>query len=481
MQVKQLKEDGLNHELEVTVEAKEIDAKAEGRLKELAKTMKMPGFRPGKVPMNLMKQKYGKAIMGEVLELAVNESSQKALKDKGLQPAVQPKIEVKAFDEGKDLVYTMAIEILPKIEVANYKGFKLVKPVAKADDKTIDEALARIASMRKVSAPIEGKRASKTGDILVIDFHGRTADDDKAHPGMHAHGHHLELGGGQFIPGFEDQLTGKKAGEKVEVRVTFPESYGAAELAGREAIFDVDIHEIREPKDVEINDEFAKSLGLEDVAALRKAVAEQSEHEFSQHSRLKVKKALLDLLDEAHDFDIPQGMKNMELANITQQVQMDAQQRGAEAELSDEEKEELEAIAERRVRLGLVLSEIGKQNNIQVSNQELQKAVIAEAQKYPGQEKAVFDYFAKNTQALESLRAPIYEDKVVDFILELAEVTEKDVTVEELIGEDEEETAIKPKKKKASGKKAGESRKAEEKADDAKTEKKPAAKKKKAS
>lgn len=481
MQVKQLKEDGLNHELEVTVEAKEIDAKAEGRLKELAKTVKMPGFRPGKVPMNLMKQKYGKAIMGEVLELAVNESSQKALKDKGLQPAVQPKIEVKAFDEGKDLVYTMAIEILPKIEVANYKGFKLVKPVAKADDKTIDDALARIASMRKDSAPIEGKRASKAGDILVIDFHGRTADDDKAHPGMHAHGHHLELGSGQFIPGFEDQLTGKKAGEKIEVKVTFPEGYGAAELAGREAIFDVDIHEIREPKDVEINDEFAKSLGLEDVAALRKAVAEQSEHEFSQHSRLKVKKALLDLLDEAHDFDIPQGMKNMELANITQQVQMDAQQRGAEAELSDEEKEELEAIAERRVRLGLVLSEIGKENNIQVSNQELQKAVIAEAQKYPGQEKAVFDYFAKNTQALESLRAPIYEDKVVDFILELAEVTEKDVTVEELIGDDEEETAIKPKKKKASGKKTGESKKAEEKADDAKTEKKPAAKKKKAS
>ena len=483
MNVKELKSEGLTHELEVTVPANDIDGRIDARLKEVGATIKMPGFRPGKVPMDLLKKKYGKSIMGEVLEKAVNETSMQAMRDKELQPAIQPKIEVKSFDEGKDLVYTMAVEVLPKIEVADYKGLKLTKSVTKADDKAIDEALERIATMRKTSEPIASKRACKNGDVVVIDFHGRTADDNKEHPGMHAHDHNLELGSGQFIPGFEDQIVGKKAGEKVEVKVSFPEEYGAADLAGRDAIFDVDIKEIREPKDAEINDEFAKSLGLDDIEALRKAVAEQSEQEFEQHSRLKVKKDLLDLLDDLHDFEIPQGMKDMELQNITQQVKNDAQQRGAEKELTDEEKKELDTIAERRVRLGLVLSEIGKGNNIQVSNQELQKSVIDEAQKYPGQEKEVFDYFSKNPQALESLRAPIYEDKVVDFILELADVTEKTVSIEELTADDDAET-IKPKKKQEAAKKKPAAKKSESSDEKAKKPvaekaiaKKPAAKK----
>lgn len=470
MQVKKLKQDGLKHELEITIDAKEIDARVDNRLKEVSKTVKIPGFRPGKVPMDMMKKKYGQSVMGEVLETAVNETSMKALKEQDLQPALQPKIEVKSFDQGKDLIYTLAVEVLPKVEVKDYKGFKLTKLVTKSDDKAIDEALVRIASFRKSSAPIEGKRASKEGDILVIDFHGRTADDNKEHPGMHSHGHHLELGSGQFIPGFENQLTGKKAGEKVEVKVSFPEAYGAKELAGRDAIFDVEIHEIREPKDAVIDDEFAQSLGLESVEALRKAVAEQTDKEFDSHSRLKLKKSLLDLLDEAYVFDIPAGMKALELENIIRQVEMDNEQRGNEGTLSDDEKAELEQIADRRVRLGLILSEIGKQNNIKVADVELQRAVITEAQKYPGQEKQVFDFFAKNRQALESLRAPIYEDKVVDFILELAEITEKTVTVEELTSEEEYEA---PKAKKSSAKKD------EKKSDDApKAEKKSSGKKK---
>ena len=474
MQVKQLKQEGLNHELEITVKADEIEKRVDARLQEVGKTIKMPGFRPGKVPMNLMKQKYGKAVMGEVLEHAVNETSQKALKDKEITPALQPKIEVTSFDEGKDLVYTMAIEVLPKIEVKDYKGFKLTKLVAKADDSAVDEALERIASMRKSTTPIEGKRASKDGDTVVIDFKGRTADDNVEHPGMASEGHHLELGAGQFIPGFEDQLIGKKAGSDVEVKVQFPEEYGAAELAGRDAIFDVTIHEIRESADAVIDDEFAKSLGMEDLAALRKAVEEQSNQEYNNHSRLKLKKELLDQLDESHDFDIPQGMKDMELQNIMQQVKMDNQQRGVTDEPTDEEKEELEGIAERRVRLGLVLSEIGKENNIQVADAELQTAVIQEAQKYPGQEKEVFDYFAKNRDALESLRAPLYEDKVIDFILELAEVKEKEVSVEELTAE--EEDAPKKPKKKSSAKKST-AKKAEKKADDKEKDEKPKAKK----
>ncbi len=476
MQVKQLKEDGLNHELEITVKAGEITKRVDARLAEVSKTIKMPGFRPGKVPMAMMKQKYGKAVMGEVLESAVNETSQEALKKQDITPALQPKIEVKSFDEGKDLVYTMSIEVLPKIKVKDYKGFKLTKFVAKADDKAIDDALERIAAMRKTTKPIEGKRATKSGDTVVIDFRGRTADDNVEQPGMAAEGHHLELGAGQFIPGFEDQLTGKKAGDDVEVKVTFPENYGSAELAGRDAIFDVKIHAIHESVDAVIDDEFAQSLGMEDLKALRKAVEEQTNQEFGNHTRMKLKKELLDQLDEEHNFDIPQGMKDIEFENIMHQVKLDNQQRGVSDEPTDEEKEELQDIAERRVRLGLVLSEIGKENNIQIADAELQKAVIGEAQKYPGQEKEVFDYFAKNRDALESLRAPLYEDKVVDFIIELADVKEKEVSAEELTSEDDEEPK-KAKKKKPAAKKAAPKKDAADKKDEKAKADKPKAKK----
>ena len=479
MQVKQLKQDGLSHELEVTVEANDIASRVEKRLQEVSKTINLPGFRPGKAPMSLMKQKYGKAVLGEVLEAAVNETSQKVLEDKKIKPALKPKIEFSSFDEDKDLVYTMAVETLPEIEVKDYKGFKLTKYIAKADDAAIDDALKRIASMRKTSEKVKEDRATKKGDIAVIDFKGRTADDNVEHPGMASEGHQLELGSNQFIPGFEDQLIGKKAGDEVEVKVSFPEEYGAAELAGRDAIFDCKIHEIRESIEATVDDEFAKSLGLDDLAALRKAVEEQSNQEFENHSRMKLKKELLDQLDAEHKFEVPQGMKDMELENILQQVKMDGQQRGVDQEPTDEEKEELAEIADRRVRLGLVLSEIGNENNIKVADAELQKAVIEEAQKYPGQEKQVFDYFAKNREALESLRAPIYEDKVVDFILELATVTEKEVTAEELTAEDEEE-APKAKKKPAAKKKAA-PKKEEEKGEEKKKaapKKKPAAKKK---
>ena len=475
MQVKQLKQDGLKHELEVTVEASEIDKKVDSRLLEVSKTVKLPGFRPGKVPMNLMKQRYGKAVLGEVLEAAVNESSAEAMEKQEIKPALQPKIEVKSFDEGKDLIYTMEVETLPKVEIKDYKGIKVTKLITKADDKAVDEALERIASMRKTTKPIEGDRKTKSGDTVLIDFDGRTADDDVEQPGMAAKGHRLELGSGQFIPGFEDQLIGKKAGDDVEVKVTFPEEYGAAELAGREAIFDVKIHEIHEGVEPTIDDEFAKSLGLDDLAALRKAVEEQTNQEFDSHSRLKLKKELLDQLDESYDFEIPEGMKDAELQNILHQIKVENQQRGINEEPTDEEKSELEAIAARRVRLGLVLSEIGNGAEIKVADSELQGAVIREAQKYPGQEKEVFDYFSKNRDALESLRAPIYEDKVVDYILELATVTEKEVTVEELTADEEEE--VKPKKKAAPKKKAEEKSSDEKKA----PAKKKAAPKKKAS
>ncbi len=476
MQVKELKQSGLEHELEVTVKADDIDKRVDVRLKEVGKTMKMPGFRPGKVPLKILKQKYGKAIMGEVLEAAVNDTSVKVLKDKKLQPAMKPNIEVKSFDEGQDLVYAMKVEVLPEFKVKDFKGVKLEKPVAKPDDKAVSEALERIAGQRTSSEPIKGDRASKKGDILVFDFSGRTADDNVEHEGMQADGHQLELGSNQFIPGFEDQLIGQKAGEKVEVKVSFPKEYGAKELAGRDAIFDCDIKEIRELAEAKIDDEFAKSLGMDDLAALKKAVEEQMSKEFDGHSRLKLKKALLDHLDDNHDFEVPPGMLELEYNNITQQIEMERQQTPQEdaPELSDDEKAELKQIAERRVRLGLILSEVGNSNNIKISDPELQKSVITEAQKYPGQEKEVFDYFSKNPQALESLRAPLFEDKVVDFILELAEVKEVSVTVEELTAEEEEDEA--PKKKPAAKKKDSTAKKPDSSKEEAK---KPAAAKKK--
>lgn len=479
MQVKEVKQEGLSHELEITIGAKDIDARVDNRLKEVSKTIRMPGFRPGKVPMNIMKKRYGKAVMGEVLESAVNETSDKVLKEKGLKPALQPKIEVKEFDEGKDLVYSMNIEVLPEFKVADIKGLKLEKPVAKAEKKAVDEALERIAEGNQATEEIKTKRATKDGDIVVIDFHGRTADDNKEHPGMHAHDHQLKLGSGQFINGFEEQLVCKKPGDKVEVKVSFPEEYGAAELAGRDAIFDVEVKAIHESVTPKIDDEFAKSLGLDDLKALKAAIEEQVQKELDMHSRMKLKKSLLDMLDEKHDFEVPASMLDMEFDSIVRQVEMENAQSGSDEKLSDDDKAELKQIAERRVRLGLVLSEIGNENKIQVADADLQKAVIAEAQKYRGQEKEVFDYYSKNRQALESLRAPIFEEKVVDFILELADVKEKEVSVDELTAEEEE--AEKPKTKKAAAKKpAAKKTSASDKKDDKPktTAKKPAAKKK---
>lgn len=475
MQVKELKNEGLSYELEVTLAAKDIDKELDARLAEYAKTMKLPGFRPGHVPLNLLKQRYGKAVLGEVLEKAVNDSTVKALEEKKLRPALQPKIEVKSFDEGKDLTYVMELEVIPEFKVMDLKGIKLEKLVTSPDKKAVDEALERIAKQRRESAPVKTDRAAKAGDILMIDFHGRTKDDGVEHPGMHSHDHALELGSGMFIPGFEDQLLGKKKGDKVAVEVTFPTPYHSDDLAGRVAVFDVDVKEIREPKAVEINDEFAKKLGLDNEKALRDAVEKQIKSEYDQFSRMKLKRQLLDALDDSHDFDIPSGMMDLEFANIRQQIMVERpdQVKDGKLQLSGEEEEELHAIAERRVRLGLILSEIGRANNVFVSDQELQRAVISEAQRYPGQEAQVFEYYRSNRNALEALRAPVFEDKVVDFIVGIAKVEEKDVPLDVLTKEDEE--SYKPKKKKGKSKAAAAPKESGEKESKAK-EDKPASK-----
>lgn len=457
MKVKELKSEGLNHEFEITIPANDIDARIDVKLEEYGKTASMPGFRPGKVPMSMLKKRYGKAVLGEVLEAAVTETSKKALNDKKIKPAMQPKIEVKSkdFGDGNDLVYTVSVESMPEFKVANLKDIKLTKLVTKPGDKAVDEALERIAASNKSTKEVTTKRGAKDGETVVIDFDGRTAADDVKHEGMAGTGHPLVLGSNQFIPGFEEQLVGKKVGDKVEVKVSFPENYGAEHLAGQDAIFDVEVQELREPADAEINDEFAKTLGMDDVKALKVAVEEQLQKELDGHTRMVLKKELLDALDDANKFGVPPGMLEMENKNILEQIELDRQRRGEEGELTAAEKKEYAQIGERRVRLGLILADIGNGQNITVADPDLHKAVITEAQKFPGQEKEVFDYYGKNPQALESLRAPLFEEKVVDYILELATVTEKSVSQEELLKALDEEEDEKPKpKKKAAAKKA---------------------------
>lgn len=467
MNIVQNKKDELSAEYTVTMTAEEIASLIDERLQEIGKTVKMPGFRPGKVPMSMLKTKYGKAVMGEVLEKAVNDSSMQAINENNLRPAMRPKIEVKTFDEKEGLEYTMALELLPEIKLADLKTIKLEKLVAKPEDAQVQETLERIASSNKTSKEVEEKRAAKKGDIVVIDFDGTV--DGEAMPGMKAEGHHLELGSNSFIDNFEDQLVGMKSGDEKTIKVTFPKDYGAEHLQGKEAEFKVVVKELREPVEAKIDDDFAKNLGFEEVSKLKEAVAEQMQNEYDQLTRLTIKRALLDKLNEAHDFKVPAGMVEAEFEGIWKQVKgydhdhEHGEHCNHDHDVSEDEgdKEEFRDIALRRVKLGLVLAEIGRLNNIEVTNQELQQAVINEARRYPGQEKQVFEYYQSNPQALESLKAPVYEEKVVDFILESATLSERQVTIDELTKASEEaepmakKAASKDKKGKKETKKTG--------------------------
>lgn len=449
MKVAVLKDEGLNKELEVTVPAETIQKTIEQELVHYGKTAKIPGFRPGKIPLNVLKQKYSHVVMGEVLDKAIQETSAQAMKEQDIRPALQPKIELKdesKFDETQDLVYTMKIETLPKFEVADLSKISIEKPVAKVSDKALNDSLERIAKSNRDFVAVTDGREAKNGDVVVVDFHGQTKEG-KSVPGMSGHGMQVELGSGQLIPGFEDQLVGQKVGAHVHVDVTFPEDYGQRELAGQPAMFHVDIKELREPGETKLDDDLAKKLKLESLDKLKELVTKQISGDYDQLTRMKVKRALLDALDETHDFEMPQGMIDFEYKQIEQQMEREKVQAGEK--LTDEEKEDLKTIAERRVRLGLVLAEVGRNNGVEVTNEEVRRAIHAEARKYPGQEQQVLEFYSKNPQVIESFRAPIYEEKVIDFILGKAKVTEKEVTVEELTKEDEEL----PKAKKKAGKK----------------------------
>lgn len=442
MQITETSTDGLKREFKVVLSAQDIDQKVQGRLEELRQTVQLPGFRPGKVPVAVVKQRYGGSVLAEVLENAISDSSRQALNERGLRVALQPKIEVEKYEPGSDLEYKMAVELLPDVEPGDLSSIELEKLVVEVGEDEVGKAIERLAASRSTTEPLTEDRPAAKGDTVVIDFAGTV--DGVAQPGMDAKEFPLELGSGRFIPGFEDQLVGSRAGEHVSVTVTFPEEYGVETLNGKEAVFEVDVKEIRKTVPAEVNDDLAKEFGLDDLEKLKESVRDKIRSDYGSVSRLRVKRQLLDKLAEGHSFPVPDGMVEIEFEAIWRRLQDEIQNgnAGEDANKSEDElKAEYRGIAERRVRLGLLLSEIGRRNNIQVSQDELNRALIAEARRWPGQERQVFDFFKNNPQAVENLRAPIFEDKVVDFIVEMAKVSERTVPVEELMRDPDEEEA----------------------------------------
>jgi trigger factor len=442
MQVTELSAEGLKRQFKIVVPAGDLSAKVDERLAELARTAQMPGFRPGKVPMGLLKKQYGQALLGEALEQAVNQSTAKAIEDRGLKPALQPKVDLKEFAEGKDVEFEVALEVLPEIGKLDFSGIELERLKAQVPDKDVDEALDRIAKGNREQKPVDPPRPAQKGDALKLDFVGSV--DGVEFPGGKAEDYVLELGSGSFIPGFEDQLVGAEVGKPIDVKVTFPAEYGAKDLAGKEAVFKCTVKEIREFVEKPADDELAKKNNFENLDAMRKAVGDRIGQDYAQISRSMIKRQLLDKLAESHKFEVPEGLVESEFNAIWQRVE-EAKKNGEKPE-DDEEKmrEEYRDIAERRVRLGLLLADVGRSNSIDVTPEELNQAVMREAMRYPGQERQVLEFYGKNAELKEHLRAPIFEEKTVDFILELAKVTEKPVTPEELMKaarETEEEPA----------------------------------------
>lgn len=442
MQVTQTSSEGLKREFKIVIGHSDIEQMMNDKLRDLGNRVRLPGFRPGKVPPKIIKQQFGKSVMGEVLQESVNNATQQAIKDHALRPALQPRIEVTKFEEGADLECTFAVEVLPEIVPGDFSSIALEKLVTEVGDDKVAEALTRIAEQQKTFVAVPEPRAAEKGDALVIDFVGKV--EDVAFEGGTAEAYQLVLGSGSFIPGFEDQLIGAKPGESRDVKVTFPADYGNAELAGKDAVFAVTVKELRAAAPVAIDDELAKRLGLDDLAALKEAVGKQMQQEHAGFTRTRLKRALLDVLAERYDFPVPVGMVDLEFEQIWGQLTQEAGEKGI-AEAAGKPEEEVRAeyrkIAERRVRLGLLLAEVGRQNNIEVQADEVTRAMVEQARRFPGQERTVIEYFQKNPEAMAQLRAPIFEDKVIDFIVEMADVSERKVTMEELMREPDEDAA----------------------------------------
>ena len=473
MQVTETSADGLKREFKIVIPAGEVENQISDRLSELGRSIRLPGFRPGKVPQSLLRQRYGNAVRGEVLEHAVQESSAEAMREQNLRPAMPPKVEIVSANEGTDFEYMMSVELMPDMPQPEFNTLGLEKLTIEVPDDDVDKAVARIAEQYRKSEPVD--RAAATGDIVVIDFVGKIGDVE--FPGGKGENVSLELGSGQFVPGYEDQLVGAKAGEDRTVNVTFPESYGGPDLAGKAASFAVKVKEVRQREAAKIDDSLAAEVGLENLGELRQEVRDRIARDYSMVTRQRLKRQLLDKLAEAYAFPVPPGMVEIEFNNISQQHATESRFEAAQpsaagseaatetaatpappAELDEKLTGEFRALAERRVRLGLLLAEVGRNANITVAQEELNQALIREAQRFPGSERQVLDYYRKNPEAVSYLRAPIFEEKVVDYIVELAKPAERKVSPQELLAMteadegDEAETAAAGEEKPAAKK-----------------------------
>jgi trigger factor len=449
MQVTETLSEGLKREFQVQVPAADLEARVVERLGELKDRVQLRGFRPGKVPVTHLRKIYGKAVMAETIEAVIRELNAKIVSERGLKLAMEPKVTIpnedtaveKVIGGQSDLAYTLALEILPKIELADFKGVKLERQVAEVTEAQLNEAIERIAEQnRPFAAKSEGAKAEK-GDRVVIDFAGKM--DGSAFEGGTGGDVGVNIGSGTFLPGFEDQLIGMGAGETRVVKITFPENYANAQLAGKNAEFDVTVKSLEAPGKVMIDDAFAKSLGLESLDKLKAAVKGRLQQEHAALSRQKLKRQLLDRLDEMHKFALPPTLAEDEFKNVWITVENDLKAQGRtfadEGTTEEKAREEYRGIAERRVRLGLVLAEIGEKNKITVTEDEITRAIVERARQLPGREQEVWEYYRKNPAAVAAVRAPIFEEKVVDFLIELATVTDKQVSREDLLKDEEDE------------------------------------------
>ena len=447
MAITQTLSEGLKREFEVIITNSELNKLVDEKLNNIAKEANLPGFRPGKVPVSVVKNRFGKQVLGEVVKESVDNVTKDTMEKNKLTPSSQPKIEIISFEEGEDLKAKLSVEIMPEFEIPDLSNLEIIKPIVKVSDKDINDAVEKIAKENIGTKTIKKDRSAKKGDTVVIDFLGKV--DGIPFEGGEAKGHNLKLGSNSFIPGFEDGLVGSKVGKKVSVAVTFPEDYQAKNLAGKKAIFETTINEIKEDVELVINDEFAKTLGMADLKALKSAVADQITKQHDQASREKSKRQILDKLADNISFDLPETLEKEEYNNICKAMNPNAkpdetskdyiknQEPEPDKGMKKEEKQDASEIAKRRVRLGLLLSEIGRKNNIKVEEEDTRNAMMKEIQKYPGQEKQVMDYFKNNPEAQQQLSGPIFEDKIIDFILELANTKEKVVSLDELYKEEE--------------------------------------------
>ncbi|GAB1581975.1 trigger factor [Phyllobacterium phragmitis] len=471
MQVTETLNEGLKREIKVVVPAKDLEAKLSERLENARSRVRINGFRPGKVPSAHLRKVYGKSFMAEVVNEILNETPRSVLSERNEKSATQPEIvmtedekEAEKVLEGKaDFVFSLNYEVLPKIEVKDVSDISVTREIVDVTDEEVDEQVKRVASSTRSFEPKKGK--AEDGDRVTIDYLGKL--DGVPFDGGADTDAQLVLGSGQFIPGFEEQLIGVKAGDEKQIKVTFPENYGAEHLAGKEATFDITVKEVAKPGELELNDETAKKLGIESMDRLRQVIREQIENQYGSFTRQKVKRQILDALDGQYQFEAPQKLVDAEFNNIWAQINNDLQEAGRtfEDEETTEEaaREEYRKLAERRVRLGLVLSEIGEQAGIEVTEEELQRALYDQVRRYPGQEQQIYEFFRRTPDAVANLRAPIFEEKVVDHLLGSIKVTDKKVSKEELMAEDEAgESEAKPAKKAAPKKKAAAKKKADE-------------------